>query len=313
MRLLKSLMAFAALCLGSVTTQAQILPQAIGEWEATAAFRALDRPSVQSGNTVVFSNTATGATLLDSDTLTDVNIGLGPDIAFSTRREDGLDYELRFFFSSFERNTLTQAASISSPFFTGLNPSEINGNYSSDVFSIELNQKRIFNPYLRLLHGIRFVNVEEQLTFNSTGILGAGILQIPFSTNSRTRAKNPMLGYQLGAESRVTLVPGLDVTGYFKGGVYNNFSSQSTIFTVNPFPVSSTFAGSENELAFVSDFGARFHFNIVENFMSVFAGYDGMYVNSFAPAPANVNRGSGVVNDFDFWLHGVTFGIQVIR
>ena len=108
-------------------------------------------------------------------------------------------------------------------------------------------------------------------------------------------------------------MPGLDLEGYFKAGVFNNFSSQSTTQTFSLVPGGTVLSGSENELGFVSDFGAKFHFNVVENFMSIYAGYDGMYVNSFAPAPANVNVPSEVINDFDFWLHGITLGLKVVR
>ena len=294
--------------LGTATAQAQLLPQAIGQWEATAGFRALERPS-DDANSVVFFDTPTGATLLDSDTLTDLNIGLGPDIAFSSTRDDGLEYEIRFFFTTFERNTLTQADSISSPFFTGITFREVNGNYTSDMFNVEFNQKRIFNPYIRLLHGIRFLNIDEQLTFDSTGVVGI----FPFSATSVTQAKNPMLGYQVGGESRITIVPGLDLDGYFKAGVFNNFASQETVQTNSLLAGRTVVGGTENELGFVSDFGCKFHLNVVENFMSFYAGYDGMYVNSFAAAPANVNIASGAINDLDFWLHGVTFGVKITR
>lgn len=310
LRLQTLLIAFTALFLGSATVQAQILPRAIGQWEATASFRALERPNPQTANTVIFRDTPTGATLLDSNTLVDLNVGLGTDIAFSTTREDGLDYEIRFFLSSFERTTLTQADSISSPFFTGLRPREVNGRYTSDLFNIELNQKRLISPYLRIMHGLRYFHVEEELTFDSTG----SILLTPFNAKSNTIAKNPMLGYQIGGESRVAIVPGIDVDGYFKCGVYNNFSSQQTVQFIDLLPGSSTVtSGTENELAFVSDFGIRFHLNIVDNFMSMYAGYDGMYVNSFAAAPANVALDSTVVNDLDFWLHGITFGFMITR
>ena len=290
------------------------MPRAIGEWEATAAFRALDRPNPQETNVVIFREEGSGATLLDSNTLVDLNIGLGPDIAFSTTREDGLDYELRFFFTNFSRSTLTQADSITSPFFTGgvLTTREVNGSYTSDMFNIELNQKRIFNQYVRLLHGIRFMHIEEELEFLSTGVLTAAPAT-GFTASSVSRAKNPMLGYQLGGESRIVLVPGMDMEGYFKCGIYNNFSNQSTSQSVNLLPGTVVSSGSENELGLVSDFGVKFHLNVVDNFMSIFAGYDGMYVNSFAAAPANVNLSNSVVNDLDFWLHGITFGLKVVR
>ncbi|MEE2642278.1 MAG: hypothetical protein VX768_16730 [Planctomycetota bacterium] len=309
MRLLNSFLAIAAIFLGSASAQAQILPRAVGQWEATAGVRALQRPVTDQTNQVVFFDTPTGATLLDSDTLTDLNIGLGTDISFSSQREDGLNYEIRFFFTTFERNTFNQGDSISSPFFNGVTLREVDGNYTSEMFSIELNQKRIFSPYLRLLHGIRFMNIDEQLTFNSRG----QILLFPFSADSVTRARNPMLGYQIGGESTICLVPGVDVDTYFKCGVYNNFTSQETVQTNSLIPGSSVLGGSENELGFVSDFGIKFQFHIVENFMSFYGGYDGMYVNSFAAAPTNVNLDNAVVNDLDFWLHGITFGVSIQR
>ena len=74
-------------------------------------------------------------------------------------------------------------------------------------------------------------------------------------------------------------------------------------------------------MGFVSDFGVKFQFQIVENFMSFYGGYDGMFVNSFAPAPMNTLSGitdpddlpTGMVNDMNFWLHGITFGIAIKR
>lgn len=309
LRLLTFILAFTALFLCNSATQAQILPSAVGEWEAKAGFRALERPLTDETNRVIFFDTPTGATLLDSNTLTDLNIGVGPDISFSTLREDGLDYEIRFLFTQLERNTLTQADSISSPFFTGLTFREVDGKYTSDVFSIELNQKRMFSDYLRLLHGLRFVNIDERLAFDATG----EILTVPFSASSISRAKNPMLIYQVGGESRINLAPGLSIDGYFKAGVANNFSSQRTTQANVLVPGSVVTRGSENELGFVSDFGVKFDFEIVENFMSFYGGYDGMYVNSFAPAPANVNVDQAVINDFDLWLHGITFGFSIRR
>ncbi len=74
MRLLNSLLAIAALFLGTATAQAQLLPRAVGQWEATAGFRALERPVTDQLNQVVFFNTGTGAILLDSNTLTDTSM-----------------------------------------------------------------------------------------------------------------------------------------------------------------------------------------------------------------------------------------------
>lgn len=312
MRLLNSLLAIAALFVCTAGVQAQILPRPIGKWEATAGFRALMRPKSTQTNTAIFTDTATGATLLDSDTLTELNLGAGPDISFSSTREDGLDYELRFLFNTFDRETLTQAADISSPFFvptTGLSVQRVEGRYSSDMFSVELNQKRILGSYVRVLHGIRFLNIEENLNFDSTG----SVLGVPLTSSSATRARNPMLGYQIGAESRVAVVPGLDVAGYFKAGGYNNWSDQRTVQFNNLAPGSVVTRGSESTVAFASDFGMRFQFHIVDDFMSAYFGYDGMYVNNFAAAPTNVSVSSAIDNNDSFWLHGVTFGITIVR
>lgn len=314
LRLSKSLLTIIALFAGFLSAgnsplNAQFLSPAVGQWETNVSFRALDRPRVDDNNFAVLQDGATGATLLDSNTLTDVNIGLGTDISFSSLRENGLDYEIRFFFNSFQRETLSQANNITSPFFTGLSFSEVNGQYRSDVFNIELNQKRIFNEYARLLHGVRFLYTDEELKFEGEG----QILLFDFIGTTTTRTKNPMLGYHVGVESRVTVVPGLDIDSYFKAGVFSNFASQSTTQTNTLLPGGLSTGGEETVLGFASDFGIKFQFNVVENFLSFYGGYDGMYVNSFAPAPANVNLGSGVVNDFDYWLHGIVFGMSVRR
>lgn len=311
MRLLQSLLTFAALFAGILIANplnAQLLSPPVGQWEVQAGFRALDRPDFDGVNSPIFIDGGTGATLLDVKTATDLNIGLGPDISFSSLRENGLDYEVRFFFSNFERTTLTQGDDITSSFFPGTSFREVNGRYESDMFNIELNQKRIFNPYVRLLHGVRFFHIQEEFRFD-----GEGLLIVPFTGSNVTKAKNPMLGYHFGAESSVAVIPGLDVDTYFKMGLFSNFASQSSTVT-NSFATAATItSGSEAQAAFVSDFGIKFHFNVVENFMSFYGGYDGMYVTGYAPAPANVGVASGAVNDMDFWLHGIVFGMAIRR
>jgi len=314
LRLSKSLLTIIALFAGFLSAgtsplNAQFLSPAVGQWETNVGFRALDRPRVDDVNFAVLQDGNTGATLLDANTLTDVNIGLGTDISFSSLRENGLDYEVRFFFNSFDRETTTQANNITSPFFSGISFTDVNGRYKSDVFNIELNQKRVFSEYARFLHGVRFLYTDEELKFEGEG----QILLLDFIGTTTTRTKNPMLGYHLGIESRIAVVPGLDIDSYFKAGVFSNFASQSTTQTNSLLPGGISTSGQESVIGFASDFGIKFQFNVVENFLSFYGGYDGMYVNSFAPAPANVNLPSGVINDFDYWLHGIVFGMSVRR
>ncbi|MEC9093318.1 MAG: hypothetical protein VX438_11465 [Planctomycetota bacterium] len=269
MRFLKLILAIAVLVLGNANAQAQILPRAVGQWEARAGFRALERPATDQENSPIFLNAETGATLLDSHTLTDLNIGVGPDFSFSMLREDGLDYEIRFFFNTFNRNTTTRSDFIGNSFddFTapdaGPFPNEIFGDYTSDLVNIELNQKRIFNPYVRLLHGVRFLNIAEKLSFSSSGSVGGGLLLPPiaFSSLDVTETKNPMLGYQIGVESKITLIPGLDLDAYFKAGLYNNFASRESVSTTTAgfpgqgalFSDSNVISTSDNVMGFDRD------------------------------------------------------------
>ena len=314
LRLLYSFMTLSLILLGNTSADAQFFSPAIGQWEATASFRALDRPTLTDVNQPIFTAEGSGATLLDSNTATDLNVGLGPDISFVSQRENGLDYEIRFFFSNFNRNTLAQDDSIISPFFDGISFRQVEGTYQSDMVNIELNQKRLLNENIRLLLGIRYFHMEEKFAFDGQGFVNDPVFgSVAFNGNNTTTTKNPMLGYHIGAETKHTIVPGVDIGTYVKTGLFNNFASQLTTQTNSFFPVGTIMGGSENRLAFVSDFGVKFHFVIAEDFMSFFGGYDGMFVDGFAPAPANVNRVNSINNGYEFWVHGITFGFQVTR
>jgi hypothetical protein len=170
--------------------------------------------------------------------------------------------------------------------------------YSSDLNNIEVNlRRRWVSPSCRLhssmLMGIRYVRLEEDFKYRTrvrridpfSGPVVAGMDYL-------VKTKNDMLGYQLGGELWLCVLPAWSIGADLKAGFYGNHARQKTssdsflegdaarpLFIESDGITSAAFVGEANLQAFYK----------VSSRLTLRCSYQFLYLSSVALAPENFN------------------------
>ena len=170
-------------------------------------------------------------------------------------------------------------------------------SYSSTIDNFELNiRKRFTAPNCRLqyswLAGIRYLYLLEDFGYRTIGGGGDAAAMPPVpprgSLDYDIRARNSLTGFQLGGDSWLNLVPGVNVGADIKAGVYGNYASQSSnivsVLSANPpaMPTPQVLQGNEtvhtNDIALVADANLYFMWRLGPHW-TVRAGYNFLFLD----------------------------------
>jgi hypothetical protein len=275
------------------------------------SFRAIDRPNNRDPNAIA-TNQNNGRTVLRTDTATDLGGGIGPELGYIFSTEPGCKYEIRGFFTQWDVENNRQG-NLASPLLPGLSFNTFNTSYESTMFSLEFNQRRDITPGITTIAGIRYLSLEESIDFNGAGtvVVPPGFT-LPISVTNNTESKNPLIGFQVGGETRYYLTQGIHLDGYAKVGLYNNNATRTnTVGTSRTRSVQTN--GSNNDATWMSEYALRLHYDLILDHMSMFMGYEGMYLSGVAIAPRQVNIASGISDNENLVFNGMTIGISLRR
>jgi len=164
--------------------------------------------------------------------------------------------------------------------------------YDSAIHNGEINfRRRTVAParYLQgsWLAGVRYFDLDEQLAYQTVGLVnnGGAVTQRFFNLDNRTR--NELVGFQVGGDLWATLVPGWMVGVEGKYGVYGNHAETDSTILANSVPQSYEMR-SDGETAYLTDFSASTVYRLTYSW-SFRTSYNYLRVDNVALAPRNFN------------------------
>lgn len=265
------------------------------QWEVEVGTRILDRPTTD----VLFSLVSvvpTNVPVFNTQDAADLDTSAGADFRFLKRTCYDGAWEVRGTVDSWD-NFESRSGVLSSPLFTpvalpgGSRLIQFDYEYSSTVFSLELNCKRAVRPGLTFLIGPRYVDMSEQIDINST-FDNPGIPGFLLNLDTVTEADNHMPGLGFGLELRRPLTRQIFFVGAVKGAILANFASTSTVTTstlIGGLPVATTvFDDSGTHAAGIGEINARLHYDIAPGTVSAYCGYEAIWMDGVAVAPAQL-------------------------
>ena len=320
MRILVALISTALLLWASGSTQAQwdIYNNDSPRWKMESSILALDRRGDDNGVPLI-TDSLTRATLFESGQATDLNTAAGVDISVQFHPYGVVEMEIEGSFARWESALDFFGPNLATPFLPPtFSPDEINYQYESNLFSLELNARREIAPGLTFLFGPRFVYLEENAQVDTTTtIIPPPPLPI-FSATTQTviDTKNPMFGGQIGAEWDFQLARDIRVHSFIKAGGYENLSSAFVQQSVSGFDDTESdrqkAAGS-----FVGEVGGRVYFDIIPRACSFYAGYEAMWIDNVALAPVQFitvnNADADVILGVTPFVQGAIFGFEFVH
>ena len=281
-------------------------------WVATADAIFLQRSAPNSRQLLYDPGTA--SELLDASNL-GFSMNAGPRV--SLRRDDpaGLGLELAYFSVDGWRSS---ANFPSSAFLYGVGYLSIDDamttpvtdaqfQYTSRLYSGEVNLRYSLNPWLTPLVGLRWVDFEDQYAANGQTLSG------PF--NEMVRGHNHLYGSQLGLDARLFDRPTPFQLGVLaKAGLYANAASQNNDYadTLNSFSARA----SDSHLAFQGEIGVTVSYEVVKHF-TLHAGYQVMWLTGVALAPNQIaatdfgSAQASVNTTGTLFCHGASAGLEV--
>lgn len=175
------------------------------------------------------------------------------------------------------------------------------------------------NHHLNMLHGVRWIEVNERFTYNTVRTLAPSGASFTTITTF-----NELVGYQLGLRWESDITCRLHLMLESKAGIYANMSSQRTQISSSAvagggLPVE---AATRNDVAFASEAIGALTYDCC-SWLSLRLGYSLLFVNGLALAPENfvsqptpgrgaVPRSPAIVNNHGGILyHGGSVGLEV--
>jgi hypothetical protein len=263
-------------------------------WELEIGTRILDRPGTEQ-NLPLVTDAVTLQTLFNAEQASDLQVSAGIDWRFQKMTNYDMSWEIRGYFNQWDTTESRTGDLVASGFTPAGLPqnstlSQFDYGYESDLFDIELNFKRACLPGVTLMIGPRFMTLNETVVVDSnfTNPLVADFLQV--QTNADV--VNTLAGLGIGAEFRKPLMRDLFVVAAIRGGVFNNVARSriTAAQTLFGFPNGETtfIDDSLTNVAGVGELSVRLHYDISPGTISIYTGYEAMWLDGVAVAPAQV-------------------------
>ncbi len=203
---------------------------------------------------------------------------------------------------------------LATPFLPNVNPHDINYDYDSRLFSIELNIRRECTPGLTFLIGPRFVSLEEHAHFDSltTIIFPPPQENSEFFTDNRIDTTNPLIGGQVGMEWNFQFSRDISVNSFVKAGGFAN-AARATLTSETSIQQLTEERRTKNSGAFVGEVGGRVNYDIFPQALTAFIGYQAMWIDGVALAPAqfiNVHNNGALFVENTPFFQGAVFGLE---
>jgi hypothetical protein len=168
-------------------------------------------------------------------------------------------------------------------------PAVASANYTSQLQSAEANLRRQYTPWLQLLAGFRWVELDDVLSESVT--VTAGRFQGTQSIQ-RLNAFNRLFGAQIGADAQVWQRGRLAVDAIGKAGIYGNTTNSyrtstfiSPIFGTNTTGLART--AEAGKTAFVGEIGLTGRYMLTER-LWLRSTYELLWIDGVATASDQV-------------------------
>ncbi len=281
-------------------------------WAVRADALALQRSSPQQ-RVLLATGVANDAALLDAQ---DLNFNTAAGYQLGVTRFNVLDTcwdleALYFNVDGFRANSgiINSLAGIDVNFLTPVGfPDQATAavTYTSQLQNLELNARRQVFCNLTFLAGLRWLELDDNLAVT---LIDGDVATSAISTT------NTLLGFQIGAETRLWSNCRWEIDGALKAGIYNDHSSVAARYYDT---VDTPGVGAVNDnLAFVGeiDLTAVYHINCAWSFR---AGYELLWLDGVASATnqvaaADLFTGAATLSQGTVFFQGATLGLEYRR
>ena len=206
---------------------------------------------------------------------------------------------------------------------------EYSSRYQSDYNSIELMSRRNTRPGFTWLFGPRFISVSEESEFTTLGVSPTRIFFEPGSgidptavqdatAGVQTETRNSMVGLQLGLEYNVPVTQDFYLQVAGRGGAFYNSmhvgrAASPLLPTVatNATEFTAQTNQSDSGEAWLAELSIRGYMDLIPNCVSVYAGFDALFIDQVALAPAQAVVLGRVENSSEIYAKGLSFGLKL--
>ena len=185
--------------------------------------------------------------------------------------------------------------------------STVGGVYRSELDNLEINARRKMNPWLDIVFGFRYMELEESMVILETWNAGADV------GIDAVDATNYLFGFQLGADATVLSRGNLDLECAIKTGVFGNDGRNSATSTnVGGATLTSSAGGSHT--AFAAELAVTAKYQLTDA-LAARVGYELLWVEGVASAYGQVatsDPGVGAAVNFrgSPFYDGLFFGLE---
>lgn len=265
-----------------------------------------------------------GSPVLRSTSLNLDELRYGLELVGNIQTGPGANVEVRYFGLNSWNDTLTARSDAPPNLFSifsdyGTNP--VGGFDDTDQSFIhtisldskfdngEVNFRRRWVGYNSAIQGswmggVRYFELDENFGFDAVGSNNNTFTfdQLRFF-NMDTGTRNHLVGFQLGGDVWVNVIPGIAIGNDFRAGVYNNQSKVETLVVANSVPGASEVIRKESA-AFLIEYSLQAVYRLTYSW-SFRGAYNLMYVDEVALAHQNFNP-----RDMSNALNNSVFGIN---
>jgi hypothetical protein len=167
-------------------------------------------------------------------------------------------------------------------------------NYRSELHNGEINfRRRWLGPYQWFqgswLFGVRYFDLDEQMTFSSSGLNNNGAADNGARFLSyEQQVRNQLTGAQIGSDLWLNIRPGIRAGIEWKGGVFGNHADSSTLITANSLPNAIQEGIDDGRTAYLGQFTAALSYRLSYSW-AFRTSYQLIYIDNVALAPENFN------------------------
>lgn len=277
------------------------------DWTASAGFLFLRRENQNDSSLVsLVGDPTTRITSRDLDR--DFSGGLQLEL---TRRLDQCNSVQVRYFGLFEQSgeasmTTASAALVqfeSNPVVQTASGGRTDASSDSSLNSIELNHLRSLTEDVSMLVGIRYLNLDDELSIQTVSAT---------ATKIDTDADNHLFGVQLGLIGELLRTERLFIETVGKAGVFSNRASQRNVASTTAAAV--VVDQSDDVAAFVGELGLRTGIQLTSG-CSLIGGYQALWLSEVALADDQLSQTDffateGLSTDGDVLYHGFHASLQ---
>ncbi len=277
--------------------------------------RVLNRPGTDLPLTIL-QDATTLQPLFSANQATAVASAPGIELSYNFETRHGRQFEFRTFLGNFDATSTFDQGNIESSLFPGDIADTVDYNYTSRIFSFELNLKRPLRQGVTFFHGPRFVSFNDQISFVATDF---GDLFGPMILDTERResfeAINNLIGLQAGLRLEKRLTQSFRAAALIRTGGFFNPTTVRTFEQVGAVGFEPTeVLATENTKAtgtFLAEVGGKLYLDLNAN-CSLFAGYEATWIDGIALAPPSFLTAttSEVETANTLFINVVTFGFR---